>query len=97
MAAVQSACQMATGWTATVGSKGLLGRAISPPRGHLAVLNTFTRRQRFPADHRNKMGKNKNAGGGKGDKGAAKGGDEKDAGSGKQKLGMEIKVRHILW
>lgn len=43
------------------------------------------------------MGKNKNAGGGKGDKGVAKGGDEKDSGSGKQKLGIEIKVRHILW
>lgn len=42
------------------------------------------------------MGKNKNAGGGKGDKGGGKGGDEKDSGSGKQKLGIEIKVRHIL-
>lgn len=45
------------------------------------------------------MGKNKNSGGGKGDKGNGKGGDkaEKDAGSGLKKEGMEIKVRHILW
>ncbi|ROW12489.1 hypothetical protein VMCG_00717 [Cytospora schulzeri] len=42
------------------------------------------------------MGKNKNAGGGKGDKGGGKGGDEKDSGAGKQKAGVEIKVRHIL-
>ena len=43
------------------------------------------------------MGKNKNSGGGKGDKGNAKGGDDnKDAGA-SQKEGYEIKVRHILW
>ncbi|KUI60760.1 Peptidyl-prolyl cis-trans isomerase pin4 [Cytospora mali] len=41
------------------------------------------------------MGKNKNAGGGKGDKGGGKGGD-KDEGSGMKKDGIEIKVRHIL-
>ncbi|KAK7733924.1 hypothetical protein SLS53_008076 [Cytospora paraplurivora] len=39
------------------------------------------------------MGKNKSSGGGKGDKGNAKG-DEKDTGL--KKEGVEIKVRHIL-
>lgn len=81
--------------SAAVGSKPP-GLPIQPPCRPSAVPTPFPGQQALLII--DKMGKNKNAGGGKGDKGGGKGGgDEKDSGSGKQKLGIEIKVRHILW